>query len=129
APVYALSFRMALQDFVQALEELQAAATAAFASAADRDALEAARIEFLGAKSGRLKAAQKGLGTVPGPDKPAAGKRFNEAKTAIESAFEAAQARLSSSPARRKGGELFDVTLPGTPLRIGRLHPVTQTIE
>ena len=37
-------------------------------------------------ESGRLKTVQKGLGTVDKTDKPAAGKRFNEVKQAIEAA-------------------------------------------
>ena len=41
--------------------------------AANAGDLEAARIEFLGAKSGRLKMAQKGLGAIEKNDKPAAG--------------------------------------------------------
>ena len=39
------------------------------------------------AKSGKLKDAQKGLGTVGKDDKPAAGKKFNEVKTAVEAAL------------------------------------------
>ena len=67
---------MALADFLANLDELVTQAAAAFESAADGEALEAARIEFLGAKSGRLKNVQKGLGTVDKSDKPVAGKRF-----------------------------------------------------
>ena len=51
---------MALAEFVAELDGLLAAATAAFADAADADALEAARIEFLGAAKGRLKTCTKG---------------------------------------------------------------------
>jgi phenylalanyl-tRNA synthetase alpha chain len=120
---------MALAEFLSELDALQSAATGAFAGAANRDALEAARIEFLGAKSGKLKAAQKLLGSVAGPDKPAAGKRFNEAKTAIEAAFEQAQQKLDSAPAAKSNGPHFDLTLPGEPIRLGHLHPITQTIE
>jgi phenylalanyl-tRNA synthetase alpha chain len=119
---------MSLEAFISKLDQLQAAATEALAAAANREALEAARIEFLGAKSGQLKAAQKQLGTVAGPDKPAAGKKFNAAKMAIEQAFDAAQTRLESAPPTSKDGALFDITLPGEPIRIGRRHPVTQTI-
>lgn len=119
---------MSLEAFISELDQLTASATTALTAATDRDALEAARIEFLGAKSGKLKAAQKQLGAVPGPDKPAAGKKFNETKTAIEQAFDAAQERLSAAPAKSKDGAQFDITLPGTPLRIGRRHPITQTI-
>jgi len=120
---------MQLTEFVAELDALSAAATSAFDSAADAPALEAARIEYLGAKSGKLKDAQKKLGGVAKEDKPAAGKKFNEVKTAIESAFQSAQARLASGPAKKASGPLFDPTLPGKPLRIGHLHPITQTIE
>ena len=120
---------MQLTEFVAKLDALSAAATSAFDSAADAPALEAARIEYLGAKSGKLKEAQKELGGVAKEDKPAAGKKFNEVKTAIESAFQSAQARLASGPAKKASGPLFDPTLPGKPLRIGHLHPITQTIE
>ena len=71
---------------------------------------------------------QKGLGKVAPADKPAAGKRFNEVKTLVEAAFEAAPERdwLAGETA---SGEAFDVTLPGKPRRIGHLHPITQTIR
>jgi phenylalanyl-tRNA synthetase alpha chain len=120
---------MALQDFIAGLDSLLADASRAFDSAADRAALEAARIEFLGAAKGRLKGVQKGLGAVAKEDKPAAGKRLNEVKAAVESGFEAAQQRLNSAGPAKKDGPQFDPTVPGTPLRVGRLHPITQTIE
>ncbi|MCA9234003.1 MAG: phenylalanine--tRNA ligase subunit alpha [Planctomycetales bacterium] len=109
------------------LNALSAEADASFASAADAAALEAARVEYLGAKAGRLKAVQQGLGKVDKADKPAAGKRFNEVKQAIEAAFAAAQERQSRGAVVAER-EAFDVTLPGRPVRLGRLHPVTQTI-
>jgi phenylalanyl-tRNA synthetase alpha chain len=120
---------VALAEFLAELDQLQAAAEKAFQAATDVEALEAARIEFLGAKSGRLKAAQKGLGSVDKEDKPAAGKRFNEVKQAIDAAFESAQGRLSAAPGKQAAGAEFDPTLPGRRPRIGHLHPITQTIE
>src|SRR5688500_2940590 len=120
---------MSLSAFVAELDTLLADASQAFQSAADADSLENARIEFLGAKSGRLKAIQKGLGQVGKEDKPAAGKRFNEVKSQIEAAFEATQQRFSASPAAQRSGPQFDPTVPGTALRLGRLHPITQTID
>ncbi len=77
---------MALAEFLAELDQLNRDALAAFQAAGDAAALEAARIEFLGMKSGRLKSAQKGLGAVDKADKPAAGKRFNEVKQQIEAA-------------------------------------------
>lgn len=121
---------MALADFTKQLDELAAQALQAFGSAATAQAVEAARVEFLGAKQGRLKAAQKGMGGIDKSDRPAAGKRFNEVKEQIESAFQAAAERLSASPAAaKKEGPRFDPTVPGTPFRIGHLHPLTQTME
>jgi phenylalanyl-tRNA synthetase alpha chain len=120
---------MNLAQFLADLDALLAEAQAAFDSAADSAALEAARIEYLGAAKGRVKAIQKGLGAVAKEEKPAAGKRFNEVKSAIESAFDAARDRAASSGPAQKAGPQFDPTLPGKPLRVGKLHPITQTIE
>lgn len=118
---------LSLANFIAELDQLSRAGTAAFESASDAATVEAARVEFLGAKSGRLKTAQKGLGAVPGPDKPAAGKRFNEVKLALEAALAAAQERLAG--ATTESAEPFDITLPGRRPNIGHLHPITQTIE
>jgi phenylalanyl-tRNA synthetase alpha chain len=120
---------MNLAQLLADLDALLAEAKAAFDSAANAEALEAARIEFLGAAKGRLKGVQKGLGAVGKEDKPAAGKRFNEVKAQIEAGLEAAQARLKAGGSVAKAGPEFDPTLPGKPLRLGKLHPITQTIE
>lgn len=121
---------MALAEFIEELEQLAASATVAFDSAGDADELEAARVEYLGAKKGRLKAVQKNISSVEPAERPAAGKRLNEVKTRIEQAFTSAQSRLRGEAG--VGGESarqFDATLPGQRLRWGHLHPITQTIE
>lgn len=118
---------MSLAQFLSDLDSLVEQAQAAFKSAESTDGLEAARVEYLGAKKGLLKKAQQGLGKVDKADKPAAGKRFNEVKQLIEGAFAAAQQSLAGGS--ESEGEAFDVTLPGKPARLGRLHPITQTIR
>ena len=120
---------MALAEFLAELDHLSRDALAAFQAAADAAALEAARIEFLGMKSGRLKSAQKGLGAVDKADKPTAGQRFNQLKQQIEAALEAALARVASRAAATADGPRFDPTVPGIRPRLGHLHPLTQTIE
>ena len=120
---------MALAEFLAKLDQLSRDALAAFQAAADAAALEAARIDFLGMKSGRLKSAQKGLGAVDKADKPTAGQRFNQLKQQIETALEAAQARLASRAGASAEGPRFDPTVPGMRPRLGHLHPLTQTIE
>ena len=120
---------MSLASFLADLDALVADASQAFDGATDSALLEAARIEFLGAAKGRLKAVQKGLGAVGKEDKPAAGKRLNEIKAQLEASFEAAQTRLNSSASTSQPGTQFDPTLPGKRLRVGRLHPLSQTID
>ena len=120
---------MALADFLTELDDLAQQATAALESAADDEALEAARIKFLGAKSGLLRQTQKGLGRVDKADKPAAGKRFNQVKQLIEAAQQAAADRLRDGAGPKKAARHFDPTVPGIRPCLGRLHPLTQTIE
>ncbi len=120
---------MPLNEFLQRLEQLETAAREAFAAAGDRDTLEGVRVEYLGAKNGKLKIVQKALGSIGKPDKPAAGQKLNEVKRSIQTAFDEAQERLSSTGSERQVDPAFDATLPGHPLQIGRLHPITQTIQ
>ena len=120
---------MALADLIKALDDIANEATAAFASAEDAEQLEIQRVEFVGAKKGRLKAAQKLMGSVDATDRPAAGKRLNEVKQAIEQSFQTAQQRITGKGEDASADDTFDPTLPGIQPQVGRLHPITQTIE
>jgi phenylalanyl-tRNA synthetase alpha chain len=117
-----------LQSFLSALEQIEIAGITAFATAVDAGELEAARVRFLGAKSGEFKDIEKQFGQIDKADKRAAGMRLNEVKAALKGALEAAQSRLESSAIHLQG-PLVDLTLPGTTFEIGRTHPITQTIE
>ncbi len=117
-----------LDTFLAQLESLRIDAAAALEAVRDAEALEAARVEFAGARSGRLKALQKLLGGLPAADKPAAGRHINEAKAAVGALLEAAQTRLAESPAGSPA-DAIDVTLPGEPIRLGHQHPITRTIR
>jgi phenylalanyl-tRNA synthetase alpha chain len=116
-----------LEAFLAELDRLRSEAAAAIAAAADDAALEAARVEFAGARSGRIKAVQKLLGGIPPADKPAAGKHFNETKAAVAAVLEAARGRLAAATAEEAAA--IDVTLPGEAVPLGRFHPITQTIR
>jgi len=120
---------MPIAQFVQELQALTEEAQTAFAKAADADQLDEARVEFLGAKKGRLKVVQKGLGGIDKSDKPAAGQALNATKTAIQAAFEQAKARLLGDEDTVVRDSKFDATLPGKKFRLGKLHPITQTID
>ncbi len=116
-----------LEAFLAELDRLRSEAAAAIEAAADEPALEAARVEFAGARSGRIKAVQKLLGGIPPADKPAAGKHFNDTKAAVAAVLEAARERLAAATAEEAAA--IDVTLPGEAVPLGRFHPITQTIR
>ena len=60
---------MPIDQFVKELDDLATSATASFESATGTDQLDAARVEFLGAKNGQLKTVSKTMAAVAGPDK------------------------------------------------------------
>jgi phenylalanyl-tRNA synthetase alpha chain len=109
------------------LEALESAGLAAFRRAQAPEAVEAARIEFLGQKQGRVKAAQERLRALEPTARRGYGERFNAVKKALEDAWDAARARLerpATAPA-----DAIDVTRPGVRPRLGHRHPLTQTAE
>ena len=121
---------MELETFLSSLDSLAAAAEQAFTGASDEAAFEAARVKFVGARSGEMKVLQKQLGALSKEAKPAGGKKLNEAKNRIEAALAAAAERLANnSTTAQPSGPLLDPTLPGKRQHLGRMHPITQTIE
>jgi phenylalanyl-tRNA synthetase alpha chain len=117
---------VSLDAFLAKINALQNEASATLDDASDASSVEAARVEFLGARSGRLKAIQKMLGGLSSADKPAAGRHFNELKKAITNLLSSAQERLLREESTI---EAVDITLPGQAFRFGHLHPITQTIR
>ena len=113
-------------DPIAALDQFHAESLAAIAAAGSADALEAVRVAFLGRKQGRLRDLQALLGQAAPDQRPVLGKRFNEVRTAVEQALEARQQELARPQAAISG---LDITLPGERLRLGRRHPLTQTID
>jgi len=120
---------VAIEAFIAELVSFRAAAEAALGVVVDSAGLEQARVEFLGARSGRLKDIQKLLGGLATADKPAGGRHFNEAKAAVTSLFATAHERLGCGRRAAADARAIDVTLPGDPVRLGHVHPITQTIR
>src|ERR1700750_456582 len=98
-------------DLMKQFKDYEALAVAAFGSANNAGDLETARIEYLGAKNGRLRDLQGLLGKATKEEKPLVGKRFNEVKEAVTAALEARQ-RVLSRP--KTSATDIDITLPGT---------------
>lgn len=115
-----------LETALLELDELQARAVRTFEAAASPDEVEAARVEYLGQKQGRLKAAQERLRSLPNEVKKAYGQRFNGVKQALEAAFDSARGRVERKAVAADG---IDVTLPGIAPRLGHRHPLAQTAD
>ena len=111
------------------IESLSKQALADIAAAASPDALEALRVSLLG-KSGSITAQLKGLGTLPGDARKAAGEAINRARDAISHALSARKTALDDAALdARLAGETIDVTLPGRDAARGGVHPVSRTLE
>jgi phenylalanyl-tRNA synthetase alpha chain len=118
-----------MSDLAQALASLEAGSQADLAAAADAAALDTVRVRYLGRK-GSLATILRGLGDLDPTKRPAAGKLANEVKQRIEAAFQARKDALeAAAQATRLQAEGLDVTLPGRPRPVGRLHPSTQVLR
>lgn len=113
---------------IDALDTLERDALKALDDAANPDAIEKWRIEFLGSK-GRLKAAAADIKNVDKKDKPAYGKRLNEVKAAVEAAFKTRQSGAASgggAGGAGGGAKGIDLTEPGIRPAIGRRHIISR---
>lgn len=111
------------------LLELQETGLRELEDIAGLDQLEAWRITYLGSK-GRLTQLMRGIGQLPAEERPEAGKIGNQVKNALESAYEETVDRLKREAMERTlEAERVDVTLPGRPVDLGRLHLSTQTLR
>ena len=111
------------------LEALKGELTAAAARAADSRALEALRVSALG-KKGKITRLMKALGGLSPGERKARGQGLNLVKDAVAAAIEARGEALADLELdARLERERIDVSLPARPFEIGRVHPISQTIE
>jgi phenylalanyl-tRNA synthetase alpha chain len=111
------------------LDALLSEGLGAFAEARDSAAVEAARVEFLGMKQGRIKHAQERLKTLEPSARRGYGQKFNSVKKSLEEACEEARNRIGRSKPDRAVRSV-DLTLPGNrERRLGHTHPLTQTAD
>ena len=106
---------------LDSLNKLESEARLEILSVQNNDSLESWRIAFLGSK-GKLKGVMPLLKDVPKEEKPAVGKRLNEVKVALESAFDE---RKQSLKGNVQSQPPIDVTEPGDAVRLGRRHIIS----
>lgn len=112
------------------LDRLAEEALAGLAEAGDEAALDAWRATWLGRQDGRLTLLLRGIREVRQEERAAYGAAVNGLKARLEEALEERRRAIRAAQLERLAREAaLDVTLPGRPQPIGRLHPVTQTLR
>ncbi|MBN2147857.1 MAG: phenylalanine--tRNA ligase subunit alpha [Anaerolineales bacterium] len=111
------------------LDQIEQAAKTALQAVEDEAALEQWRIAYLG-RSAPLMQIFDQLGRLSKEERPQIGRRANEVKRALETALAARTEEMRQAALQRSlGSERLDVTLPGRPTPLGRLHPTVATLR
>ncbi len=92
----------------------------------DLKQLEDFRIKYL-ARKGQIMQMLSQLGKLPPKQKPQAGQIANKIKKEVAEAFEHRKNTLLQLQEQTR--ELIDITLPGKPVHIGKMHIITQTLN
>ena len=111
---------------LEQLEKIGKEALAELKKVTDLAALEQFRIKYL-ARKGQMTQMLGQIGTLPAELKPKAGQLANKIKKDVTKAFEQLKHTLQAQQEESK--ERVDVTLPGIPVRIGKAHVITQTLN
>ncbi len=113
---------------IDQIRQIEHDAQAAIGAATTTDALEEARIRFLGRKA-ELPNLLRGVAQLPPEQRAEVGKAANQARQELEAAVtRRSQALAASELDVRLAEDRVDVTLPADPLpQTGRLHLITQT--
>ena len=114
---------------LERLKDLRARALEELNTVGNPRELELWRVRYLGKKSD-LTQVLRSLATLDLEERRQVGAQANEVKSALESSLEEKSGLLQEAvlTSHREAREL-DVTLPGRPFTIGRLHPTTQTLK
>jgi phenylalanyl-tRNA synthetase alpha chain len=111
------------------IEQLMLEADAAVRAANGTADLTQIETRYLGRNKG-LNELRRTIGTLPKEERPAFGARINEAADRLATLLESRRQELTEAELQaRIAAETLDVTLPGRPLPLGRLHPLTQTAD
>jgi phenylalanyl-tRNA synthetase alpha chain len=118
-----------MPDALDELKSLESTGFAELHASLDESTLRAWNTKYFG-DHGLMKAALGKIGAIAAADRKAYGQDANRVKVALSAAYDqklaaakhdALLADLASNP--------LDVTLPGRPVRRGRIHPATQILR
>lgn len=107
------------------LNQIREAALKSIDDATDA-ALEQIKVRYLG-KKGELTAVLRGMGSLAPEERPKIGQLANEIRENIEAAIaKKVQEAQAKGLERKLRSEKLDVTVPGTALPAGHIHPLTK---
>ena len=120
---------MTTDNLIRNLEELQSRALRELETTSGSDALERWRVAYLG-RRGELTQVLRGLGALAPEERRSLGAEANGVKAALEDGLASAQEALKEAELKAiaETGRI-DVTMPGRPVSLGRLHPTTQIVR
>jgi phenylalanyl-tRNA synthetase alpha chain len=111
------------------LEKIEQDALVSLDDVEDQEALEKWRVANLG-RSSPLMAVFDQMRELPKDERPAIGRRSNEVKQLLEKKHTEKDGMLNQLALHKSlETERLDVTMPGRPAAIGRLHPITITMR
>lgn len=111
------------------LEKILKDALETLRSADSAEALENARVRFLG-KKGELTAILRGMGALSAEERPVIGGLANEVRQKIERSITEVSEKLKQKELELKlERETVDVTLPGKKADIGKKHPLSAVLD
>ena len=111
------------------LEQIKLSAEAQVKTAETIEALEEARIKYLG-KKGELTGILKGMGGLSAEERPVIGALANEVREFLTNAIDSKKAEMETKLQDEKlKKEVIDITMPGKRSKVGNLHPLTKVLD
>jgi len=111
------------------LKTIKDKALDALQTAANLNALDAVRVQFLG-KSGEVTGLLKQVGSLPPEERKSFGEQVNVLRDELTQQIAAKQKILEQEALNEKlASETIDISLPPAPRAYGTIHPITQTID
>lgn len=108
------------------IEQIQQEALKELEAASDPESIKALSVCYLGRK-GLVTQFLRSISSLPQEKRAGAGKKANEVKKLLDTAFKKALKQLEAEPA--KSDDRIDVSLPGRVVKRGSLHPITQITQ
>jgi phenylalanyl-tRNA synthetase alpha chain len=118
-----------MTDMSNNIAQLKDELTGLVEAANDLQSLEQAKVTALG-KKGRITDLMKTLGKMDPEERKTTGQALNVLKDEIAGLINAQEAALKKQALDQKlATETIDISLPPRPERVGKIHPISQTME